>query len=187
MTKAEIRKKYKTLRSRLHPEDVADQSLSIANHALEMEIWKGTYYHIFLPIAAKKEVDTSYLMHILHGKDKNIVVPKSDFHSFSMDHILLTDSTTITENHLGIPEPKDGIPIPAGKLDVVFVPLLAYDRSGNRVGYGKGFYDRFLNNCRSDCLKIGLSYFSPEKDEISAKINDIAINYCITPKRIWKF
>jgi 5-formyltetrahydrofolate cyclo-ligase len=79
-----------------------------------------------------------------------------------MTHYLLTDSTTIKKNPYHIPEPIDGIEVPDAKIDVVFVPLLAYDKQGNRVGYGKGFYDNFLSKCKPETIKIGLSFYPPE-------------------------
>ena len=72
------------------------------------------------------------------------------------------------------------------KLDVIFVPLLAYDEKGNRIGYGKGFYDRFLANCKPDTLFVGLSFFPPEKN-ISVEETDVPLHYCITPEKILSF
>ena len=79
-----------------------------------------------------------------------------------LSHILLTDATLIRPNALGIPEPVGGLEVPIENVEVVFVPLLAYDKKGNRIGYGKGYYDRFLSTCPTRCIKIGLS-FSPQK------------------------
>ena len=72
------------------------------------------------------------------------------------------------------------------KIDVVFVPLLAFDLEGNRVGYGKGYYDRFLKNCTSECIKIGVSFFPPEK-KINNDTLDVNLNYCVTPDKIYSF
>ena len=81
MNKEELRKKYLGLRDALSPDQIEESSLKIANKALELPIWDRTYYHIFLPITNKKEVNTEFLLHILQGKDKSIVVPKADFES----------------------------------------------------------------------------------------------------------
>jgi 5-formyltetrahydrofolate cyclo-ligase len=79
-----------------------------------------------------------------------------------MTHFLLTDNTKIKKNEYNIPEPVDGLEVPAIKIDVVFIPLLAYDKKGNRVGYGKGFYDKFLAECKPETIKIGLSFLNPK-------------------------
>lgn len=187
MNKNELRAKYKSLRQKLSDDVIESLSLAIANQILKLKIWDYDFYHLFLPIEEQKEVNTEYILNILSGKDKNIVVSKSDFKTLQMTHYLLTDSTTIKKNPYNIPEPTDGIEIQPEKIDVVFVPLLAYDREGNRVGYGKGFYDRFLSACSQKTLKIGLSFFEPEVHINNTNDTDLPLNFCITPKNIFEF
>jgi 5-formyltetrahydrofolate cyclo-ligase len=127
----------------------------------------------------------------LSGKDKEICISKSDFETRKMTHYLLTDNTKIKKNSYNIPEPVDcpdaSGEVPSNKIDVVFIPLLAYDINGNRVGYGKGFYDKFLAECNPNTIKIGLSIFEPE--ELISDINnlDVQLNYCVTPNKTFKF
>jgi 5-formyltetrahydrofolate cyclo-ligase len=104
-----------------------------------------------------------------------------------MHHFLLTDNTKIRKNEYNIPEPLDGIEVPPSKIEVVFIPLLAYDSHGNRVGYGKGFYDIFLSECHPETIKIGLSFFEPESIIEDVAVNDIRLDYCITPNKIYSF
>ena len=73
------------------------------------------------------------------------------------------------------------------KIEVVFVPLLGYDLKGNRVGYGKGFYDRFLSECKPETLKIGLSFFEPEELITDVFVEDVKLDYCVTPKETYQF
>ena len=126
-------------------------------------------------------------MQILHAKDKDIVIPKSNFEDCSLTNFLLTDNTKIKTNHYDIPEPVDGIEVPNHKLDVVFIPLLAFDKKGNRVGYGKGFYDKMLKTCKPDCIKVGLSLFKAENEISDIYEGDQALNYCVTPNKIYSF
>jgi len=186
MTKALLRSKYKTLRNSLTSSHIEDKSLAIANQLLNLDIWDKSFYHLFLTIEEQKEVNTEYIMNILNGKDKNIVVSKSNFANNSMIHYLLTDSTKLKKNNYNIPEPVDGIEVKNQQLEIVFVPLLAFDESGNRIGYGKGFYDRFLSQCNPKTLKIGLSFFNPEKT-IEVSQNDIKMDYVVTPDLIYHF
>ena len=186
MNKAQLRQTYKTRREQLSSSEIEDLSLQLANQALKLPIWEKTYYHIFLPIESKKEVNTEYLMHILQGKDKSIVVSKSDFKTNQLSHFLLQENTVIKDSNFGIPEPVDGIEIPEQQLDVIFIPLLAYDEKGNRIGYGKGFYDRFLARCNSETIFVGLSFFPPEKIILSEE-TDIPLHYCVTPKNSYSF
>lgn len=184
MIKSELRKIYKQKRAALTDRD--QLSMQIANQCLKLDIWDRQYYHLFLPIERQKEVDTSYLLHILQGRDKSVVLSRSDFKTASMDHLLLEDHTTIVVNSLGIPEPQDGIPIPVDRIEVVFVPLLAYDKAGNRLGYGKGFYDRFLSQCDADTLFVGLSFFEPE-EHLPVGNYDIPLHSCVNPVGLFHF
>jgi 5-formyltetrahydrofolate cyclo-ligase len=104
-----------------------------------------------------------------------------------MLHFLLTDNTRIKKNEYNIPEPVDGLEVPATKIDVVFVPLLAFDKKGHRVGYGKGFYDKFLSECKPETIKIGLSFFEPEELISDVFEGDILLNYGVTPNTIYSF
>ncbi|NRD19073.1 5-formyltetrahydrofolate cyclo-ligase [Winogradskyella eckloniae] len=187
MTKQELRTKYKTLRQALNDNQIDDNSMAIANQLLRLDIWHKSFYHIFLTIEEQKEINTDFILNILSGKDKHIVISKSNFDDFSMDHVLLTDNTTIKKNHYNIPEPLDGIKIESSQLEVVFIPLLAFDTLGNRVGYGKGFYDRFLGQCQPETIKIGLSFFNAEDHITDHSENDVRLDFCVTPDQIYKF
>ena len=187
MIKKELRQKYKELRQQLSENEIEEWSLQIANQLIRLDIWQHSFYHLFLPIESQKEINTEYILQVLAGKDKNIVLSKSDFSTREMTHFLLTDNTTIKKNAYDIPEPIDGLEVPVSKIDVVFVPLLAFDEKGNRVGYGKGFYDKFLAECKPEILKIGLSFFESE-DSISDVLHtDIQLDLCVTPTKVYNF
>lgn len=186
MYKKELRPYYKSLRNKLTPESISSSSIAIANFILRLPIWEFNYYHLFLSIASQKEIDTTPVLSILQGKDKNIVLPKV-LDNTNLSHFLLTDSTVLKTNRWDIPEPVDGIEILTRKIDVVFIPLLAFDTKGNRVGYGKGFYDRFLKDCRPEVVKIGFSFFEAEEKISDVDDTDIPLDYCITPLKIYSF
>ncbi len=187
MTKKELRKTYKARRKDLSEDQIENLGLAISNQLLKLPIWDYTFYHIFLAIEEKKEVNTDYILNILSGKDKNILISKSDFETGGMMHFLLTDNTVIKKNSYNIPEPIDGIEILNDKIEVVFIPLLAFDKKGNRVGYGKGFYDRFLANCKPETIKIGLSFFEAEEEISDIFEGDIGLDYCVTAELINQF
>src|SRR5690606_4582388 len=190
MDKKDARILYKKKRVDLSEMEIEEKSIQIANRLLPLPIWDYSFYHIFLPIVHQKEVDTLPILNILNGKDKHIVVSKSDFSTHSMKHFLLTDNIVLKTNKWGIPEPVDAfgsIEIPPEKLDVVFVPLLAFDKIGHRTGYGKGFYDRFLARCRPETLKIGLSFFEAEEKLEGVFETDVQLDYCVTPQQTYSF
>lgn len=187
MDKKQLRIYYKKLRSFLTEQEKEQKSLAVANRLLTLDIWDKTYFHLFLTIEEMNEINTEYILQILMGKEKEIIISKSDFESRKMIHYLLTENTKIKKNQYNIPEPIDGIEIPAEKIDVVFVPLLAFDKKGNRVGYGKGFYDNFLKECRVDVIKIGLSFFEPEESIDNVFESDIPLDFCVTPNQVYQF
>ncbi len=187
MNKKDLRKKYKKLRAQISAEELENLSIDIANQTLQLPIWEKSNYHIFLPIEKQKEINTEFLLQILQGKDKNISIPKSNFIDNSLEHILLTDTTKLSINPWGIPEPTEGISIPENKIEVVFVPLLAFDLQGHRIGYGKGFYDRFLSLCPPETLKVGLSLFPAETEIEEVLPTDIRLDLCVTPLKTYHF
>lgn len=184
--KSELRNNYKQLREKVSEDSIEEMSLKIANQALKLPIWDKTYYHLFLSILTKKEVNTEYIMHILQGKDKSIVVSKANFSNNEMTHVLLQENTVLKVSDYGIPEPVSGLEISPKLIDVVFVPLLAYDVNGHRIGYGKGFYDRFLEKCGLDTVFVGLSFYEPEP-EIFFEVTDVPLDFCVTPTNILDF
>ncbi|NJB71248.1 5-formyltetrahydrofolate cyclo-ligase [Saonia flava] len=186
MLKKELRLNYIQKRRKISLESLQDFSLKIANNLLELPIWSFSNYHLFLPILEKNEIDTSFILSILQGKDKNVILPKMTGQNM-LQNILLTDNTILRKNDWGVPEPEDGIEIPSKKIEVIFVPLLAYDSSGNRVGYGKGYYDKLLNECNPSVLKIGLSFFGPEDTISDINEHDVPLDYCVTHSKVYKF
>ncbi|QCE41424.1 5-formyltetrahydrofolate cyclo-ligase [Psychroserpens sp. NJDZ02] len=187
MKKAELRRKYKALRGSLSEANIDDKSIAIANRLLTLSIWDYSFYHLFLTIETHQEVNTDFILNILSGKDKNIVISKSDFKTNTLSNYLLTDATTLKLSAYNIPEPVDGIDISNNKIDVVFVPLLAFDTKGHRVGYGKGFYDNFLASCKPNTIKIGVSFFEAEAEIEDVFENDVTLDYCVTPEKIYTF
>jgi 5-formyltetrahydrofolate cyclo-ligase len=185
--KKELRLHYKNLRAALSTDEIEEKSLAIANEVLQLPIWDKTYYHVFLPIEEQREVNTEYILHLLSGKDKEIVISKSDFQTRKMSHFLLTDNTKIKKNEYNIPEPVNGLPVPSETIEVVFVPLLAFDIFGNRIGYGKGFYDKFLAECKPETIKIGLSFFEAVNQIDDVFESDVKLDYCVTPWLVYKF
>ena len=187
MNKKELRTKYKAMRQELSLDEIEEKSLAVVNKILQLDLWEKTYFHLFMTIEAQKEIQTEYILQVLAGYDKEIVVAKSNFETLEMTNYLLTDNTKFQKNEYNIFEPVDGIEVPHAKIDVVFVPLLAFDKKGNRVGYGKGFYDRFLSKCNKDVIKVGLSFFEAEEEIEGVFEGDIRLDYCVTPTTNYVF
>ena len=143
----------------------------------------------FYPVEENKEPDTFILTRYLEFKNPGLQIayPKTNRSDHSMQAIVCDDSHAFEKNHLFIHEPTHFEYIEPQKIDMVLVPLLAFDKKGYRVGYGKGFYDRFLKQCRNDCIKIGISYFDPLDVIDDADEFDVPLDFCITPQKVYVF
>lgn len=198
MTKAELRQQFLSQRRALTTDEVARRSESIADQLFQsiplfaqLSTLRTRVIHIFLPILRQKEVDTWLIIHRLWRDFPAVRVATSisDTDTNQLTHYLLTSETRLIENRWGIPEPQpaEDLRIDSDQIDTVLVPLLAFDRQGHRVGYGKGYYDRFLADCRSDCLTIGLSLFEPVDLIADVEPTDVALSCCISPNRVRLF
>jgi len=145
--------------------------------------FNGKIVSVFLPIQKFNEIDTSFIIQKIINSGGTICVSRSDFKEKSMEFFIYEETAQIEENEFGIPEPIYGNICEISKIDYVFVPLLCFDEEGNRVGYGQGFYDKFLSSCSDNCIKIGLSHFDPVNKIDDCNDKDIKLDFCITPNK----
>jgi 5-formyltetrahydrofolate cyclo-ligase len=188
MQKAELRKLMLQKRKALPAEEVQMRSQRIADQFFKkFPLQAGQTVHVFLPIVKNNEVNTWPIIDRLRLEhfDVRVAVPVTDVEQNVLTHHHLTNEAVLIENNWGIPEPKDAHIIQANEVDIVLIPLLAFDKAGHRVGYGKGFYDRFLADCRPDVLKIGLSLEPPVESIADPNPFDVPLNYAVTPQGIW--
>ena len=145
--------------------------------------------HVFLPILKNRELNTWPIIHKLWQEfpECRTVVPVTNFQTQELEHYQITPETTIEVNHWGIPEPVNALRVFEAEIDTVLMPLLAFDEKGNRIGYGKGFYDRFLSACTGRTVKVGLSFFEAEKEIPGILTSDVPMDFCVTPERIYDF
>lgn len=187
MTKAELRTKYRELRLQLSPGELEKLSEQIVELALSHFQLSEKCISLFLPIERQREVNTYLLWERAKNIGARVAVPKTNFETLEMRHYVFESTDQLELNEKGIPEPKKGKPVAADKFDIVFVPMLAVDKSGNRVGYGKGFYDRFLRKCTPSCQFIGLHYFGIEENISDVLPTDVRLNALVTPNGVIRF
>lgn len=189
MTKKEARKIYKEKRLSLTVGERNRFDDLILIHFQQLSLPDLFYVHTYLAMKAKVEIETDHLLHFLEFRNPelNIVIPRMNQTTNELEHIEYDETVNVVSNEWGIPEPVNGTLINETEIDLVLVPLLAFDEAGYRVGYGKGYYDKFLAKCRPDVLKIGLSYFDAIASISDREQFDIPLNYCITPQRIYEF
>ncbi len=190
MQKQDLRKEYLQRRKALSGVEIEVFSKKIHDWFFRsIAVHAYSTIHTFLPIKRNNEVDTWLIINTLQRDfSTNIIIPKSHEDGI-MSNYLLTADTVFEENKWKIPEPTHNSSLIThhSKVDLVLIPLLCFDKKGYRVGYGKGYYDRFLADCRPDILKIGLSIFEPVEAISNVDGFDIKMDYCITPSRIWDF
>lgn len=189
MTKKELRTTYRQKRTAISDTEKMklDDLLLIQFQRLAFED-----IHVllsYMPMQHTAEPDTQlctrYLRHSLPGLQ--VAYPVIGFAAGTMQAVLTQEGTLFVKNAYNILEPPGGQPVAPQEIDVVFVPLLICDQQGQRVGYGKGYYDRYLYLCRSDVIKVGFSYFEPVESIDDIHRFDIPLNYCITPQHIYEF
>lgn len=185
--KTALRTKYRALRKQFSAADLLDKSRQIVEQIKALDLKGREYCHVFITIERLQEIMTQPIINYLQSIRKKVVVSKTISQGLRMQHFLLTPDTVLEKNSYHIPEPQTGVEVAADTIDLVLVPLLAYDVNGNRVGYGKGYYDIFLSECRPDTLKVGLSLFEPEQAIVGISKTDVRLDACITPTTIYTF
>lgn len=181
-----LRKLYRRKRLALQPQEISRLSEQILLRFKEgFPIEAGDKVHCFLPIATLNEVDTLPLISWLFQNKVRIFVPKVI--GDAMISVELFPKTALHLSLLHIPEP-DSL-VDSGILDFRYVitPLLYCDPSGNRIGYGKGFYDRFFADAAADSIKVGLNYFPPAEVISATFQSDVPLDYLVTPTAVLSF
>ena len=190
MKKSELRKIFLEKRSELAATEIKEMSSRLADRFFdEIAVSEISSIHTYVRIPKFNEVDTSKIYAQIWRDHKKITTyaPKTEPGSGQLECYSFDSTTRLIENAWGIPEPSGTEKVDPKEVDLVIVPLLCFDQRGHRVGYGKGYYDRFLSRCRNDCQKVGLSFFPPV-----ARIDDIhdadtLLDLCLTPDASFSF
>ena len=190
MTKSELRSIYLAERRGTTPEDTSRKTASIAERLFtEIDFASVRKLHCFISIPSKTEVDTTIIFKRL-WKDLSSIktyAPVMNETTGEIDAIEYTSSTNLETNKWGISEPVDSEIVDPASIDLVIVPLLCFDKRGHRVGYGKGYYDRFLQKCRPDCIKAGVSFFPPVDQIDDVHDGDIPLDVCFSADETYRF
>lgn len=187
MVKSELRKLYLEKQRSLSSAERNEKSRKIADGFFEnFNLENVRFLHVFLAIERNKEIETSFIYQRLWSDFSQIktVVSRIDFPTMTLESLKFAPDVKLVQNRWRIFEPTESEPVEIERIDLVLIPLLCFDERGFRVGYGKGFYDKFLSECRADCMKIGLSYFAPVEEISDAQEFDVRLDFCITPETI---
>jgi len=185
MKKEKLRKDFLEKRKKLGESQISLDDQIVKRFFTSFSFIGKQLIHIYIPIQKFNEVNTNLLIEEFKRRNQRITVPV-----ITRDNLIsreINQDTNWRENNWNITEPVNGVEIDPLMIDVVIVPLLAYDTKGFRVGYGKGYYDKFLKQCRNDILKIGLSYFPPVEMIDDIDLNDVPLSFCVTPEKLYEF
>ena len=187
MSKHRIREEYRKKRETLTQQEINNYSNKINRLLIDNFNFKNKTAHTFFSINNLKEFDTSFINDFFFNTCKNVSTSITEYSPLSLKHSIVTRNSEFVLDKFNIPTPTLIKPIQPNEIDIVIVPLLTFDNNGNRIGYGKGLYDSFLKECRSDCIKIGVSFFKACSENINIDQHDVKLNACVTPNKIYHF
>lgn len=188
-TKASLRKSFTERRMQLSLQEMHSMTAIMMTHMEAIPWPHGKTLMSFKPMAKRKEIPIHFFeQSLLHFKKHiDTCYPRTHIADCSMEAILDEDETEWALSPFQLEEPVNGKVIDPAAISMVFVPLVAFDEQGYRVGYGKGFYDRFLKRCNADVLTVGFSWFAPVTAIEDIDANDVPLKYCITPHKLYAF
>lgn len=186
MTKQELRKIYLGKRDKLGESEYERFCRMIIqnffNHCTPATV---NTLHTYLAVVEKKEVDTWPILDRLKRECPHVRVAVPKMVGQDLEHYYYEGLHQLDQNQFGIFEPTHGTPVDLSRIELVIVPLLTADKKGHRLGYGRGYYDRFLAQLPSNCKKIGFSLFNVE-DSIPTDDWDMPLDMVVTPFGIVK-
>lgn len=189
MLKRIVRNDYLQKRIQLSADDVQDKTTTILREFSRFPLPPCNFLLSYCPVTERNEFNVELCVDQLKAKDAQMRVawPRIDPESESMEAYLVDNNGLFAKNRYNILEPISGKWIAPESFELVFVPLVVFDERGYRVGYGKGYYDRYLKRCRAEVVKIGFSFFEAvdEIDDITEF--DVPLTFCITPSRVYEF
>src|SRR5215471_19735212 len=182
MIKSTVRKEFLQRRMDILEEDLQQQTALIAFHFRQLSLPTVKYLLSYYPVASRREFDVSVCVELLKERNPPMRVtwPRIHIDMLDMEAGLVEKDGLFIKNRFSILEPISGAVVPVDLLDVIFVPLVAFDTRGFRVGYGKGYYDRYLSRCRPDTVKVGFSFFEAIDYIEDIEEFDVPLSFCIT-------
>ncbi|MEN8433235.1 5-formyltetrahydrofolate cyclo-ligase [Clostridium septicum] len=184
MKKKELRNRVLEFRNDLSKEEKCKKDNKILRALLDSELYKNSN-NIFVYINYGSEINTKEFINIAIKDRKKIFVPKIIKELKEMKAVQITSLNNLMEDNYGILEPNsfEGS-IEKDKLDLIIVPGVVFDLKGNRIGYGGGYYDRYLSEIKLNSNRVALAYELQIKNSIDVDEYDINVNYIITEDRI---
>jgi len=182
--KKSLRIKVLNIRENISKEEKYLKDNIILEKLFESNLYKDSK-NIFVYVSFRDEINTIKLIEKAFLDNKNVYVPKVYNSNKTMKAIKIDSLDNLEKNKMGILEPKnDNLSIDKNNIDLIIVPGAVFDEDFNRIGYGGGYYDRYLEEISYKNNKIALAYDFQIISKIEAEDHDIKMDYIITDKRI---
>lgn len=182
ISKQTLREQIKEQRKELSKNEVRERSKLILENLLTLpEFFRADVVHTYIS-SKNNEVDTHELIRLLIKQKKRVVVPISDKSTKLMKHSELHSLSELVGGAYGILEPKMYRPVPVAEIEVIIVPALAVDRDGNRLGFGAGFYDRFLHNIQLPVIVFAYDFQIVK--QVPTEPTDVKVSFIVTENEI---
>lgn len=179
--KKELRKEILHKRNNMLKDDVEKNSNVIIDKILSLDIYKQSKV-VFVYMDFKNEVKTSeFIKHMLSEK-KRVVIPYTDTLNTVLIPSEITKEADLIKNSFGYYEPKNIVPVALEEIDLVIVPGVVFDKSLNRIGFGKGYYDRILSKLKPSAKKVAVAHDFQVLDSIPKDEHDVKMDMIITEK-----
>lgn len=180
--KQKLRKELLKKRKSISKEEFLQKSTQIFKRLTEQaEFKKANTIHCYVSINERREVNTHPLIKKMLEDEKRVVVPFTQIEKGTLLHIKLDNFEDLKPNRWGVLEPQEGNEVNPKELDLVIVPMVGGDSHKNRIGYGRGFYDRFLR--QTNCPKIGLLFEACLVDKVPVEEFDVGLDKILTEKK----
>lgn len=185
-SKSKIRKRILNVRNNMSKEDVKKNSNAIMDKITSLDIYKHSKV-VFIYMDFKNEVITSNLIKHMLSEKKRVVIPYTDSINTVLIPSEITKESDLKQNSFGYYEPKSILPVNIEEIDLVIVPGVVFDKNLNRIGFGKGYYDKILNRLKPSAKKVALAHDFQVLEDIPAEEHDVKMDMIITEKNIYPF
>ena len=183
--KRDLRQLFRNKRSKLSAQELSEASIQIFEQIRTDKLIEGNLIMLYMSSQNHQELPTDTLFSL--SDHHRVCVPKVINKNGVMEAVMWDKNMPVNTNKWGIKEPLSEAYISPENIDTVVVPLLCFDTAGHRVGFGKGYYDRFLERCSKEVKTVGLSYFEPVDNITDVETTDVPLDIVITPKNIYRF
>ncbi len=187
MPKRELRHELRRKLAAISAEELQRRSAAACRLLCETKEYRRAEV-VMLFLSTPQEVDTTQLALQAWADDKRVLAPRVAWDQRRMLPIEIQSlASGVEDGYMGVREPLEGLPVPVADIDLVVVPGLAFDEEGNRLGRGRGFYDRFLSHPDFRGVSCALALEDQVVDAIPIGPSDVRVDMLVTDQKVRRF